>query len=201
MLARAPDAIRRRGGSSYTALTLSLRGRNRRLTPRANSPLRNVRLLIVLVSLAALALVSSAPALAVTASAARVPGSEGVELFNGRGYAVLESNGSVLGKVRRGWIRVLNIGEGGVPEGWVRGCETRSGRLSGRLHCTGTGLRFYVYNGRWRIRIKGKGINVSGVIRGSVGLNRGACTRCRFKIGDGPRRRWPNTFRVYTVRD
>ncbi len=112
-----------------------------------------------------------------------------------------------FGNVRRGWIRVTNIPGGGSPSGYVRGCESRSGRLSGRLYCAGARLRFWVEDGPWRIRIKGRGVNVSAVMRGTVGLDRTACTRrmfrnekCTFKIGDRPARRWPATLKFFAVR-
>jgi hypothetical protein len=166
-----------------------------------------VRRLILPLTLAALALAASAPALPASLTSARVRGSEGLELSAGRGYAVLADRGAALGNVRRGWIRVTNIPGGGSPSGWVRGCETRSGRLSGRLYCAGTGLRFWVKDGPWRIRIKGRGINVSAVMRGRVGLDRAGCSRrmfrnekCTFKIGGGRERRWPATLKFFAVR-
>jgi hypothetical protein len=166
-----------------------------------------VRRLILPATLAALVLAASVSAQPSPLTSARVRGSEGLELTAGRGYAVLADRGAVIGNVRSGWIRVRNIPGGGDPSGRVRGCERRSGRLSGQLYCAGRGLSFYVHDGPWRIRIKGSGINVSAVMRGSVGLDRKACSRrmfrngkCTFEIGDGPRRRWPARLRFFDVR-
>lgn len=207
MLVAAADAVRRPSSISYRPLTLSLQRGNRRFTGPANSSHRNVRRLIVPLTLAALSLAASAPALPSTLASARVRGGEGVHLSAGRGYAVLGEQGVAFGNVRRGWIRVTNIPGGGSPSGYVRGCESRSGRLSGRLFCAGTRLRFWVEDGPWRIRIKGRGINVSAVMRGSVGLDRRGCSRrmfrsgkCTFQIGDGRARRWPATLRFFAVR-
>lgn len=148
---------------------------------------------------AALALAASAPAQG--AVPARVTGSQGILLEHGRGSAVIADRGAAFGKVAAGSIRVVNVSGGGAPSGWVRGCESRSGRLAGRLVCQGNGLRFYIHHGTWRIRLRGGGINVSGVIRGSLGLDRnGACSRCRFQIGDSAKRRWPATLTSYAVR-
>jgi hypothetical protein len=166
-----------------------------------------VRRLVLPLTLAALVVAASASALPSSLTSTRVRGSEGLELSAGRGYAVLADRGAVIGNVRSGWIRITNIPGGGDPSGRVRGCERRSGRLSGQLHCAGRGLSFYIHDGPWRIRIKGNGINVSAVMRGRVGLDRKACSRrmfrngkCSFEIGDGPTRRWPARLRFFAVR-
>jgi hypothetical protein len=159
-----------------------------------------VRRLVFFLSVAALSVLASTPAQGASLPSARVAGSESVELSSGHGYALLANRGSALGNVRRGWIRVLDIGGGGTPSGWVRGCESRSGRLAEQLDCAGSGLRFYVHGGTWRIRIKGRGINVSAVIRGAVGLDRAGCTSCTYRIGDGAKRRWPARLKFFAVR-
>jgi hypothetical protein len=166
-----------------------------------------VRRLILPLTLAALAVAASASALPSSSTSARVRGGEGLHLSSGRGYAVFGDRGVAFGNVRRGWIRIINVPGGGSPSGYVRGCESRAGRLSGRLYCAGSRLRFWVEDGPWRVRIKGRGINVSAVIRGRVGLDRTACSRrmfrhgkCTFEIGNGPARRWPARLRFFALR-
>jgi hypothetical protein len=166
-----------------------------------------VRRLILPLTLAALAVAASASALPSSSTSARVRGGEGLHLSSGRGYAVFGHRGVAFGNVRRGWIRITNLPGGGSPYGFVRGCESRSGRVSGRLYCAGRRLRFWVQDGPWRVRIKGKGINVSAVVRGRVGLDRRGCSRrmfrrgaCSFEIGDGPARRWPAKLRFFALR-
>lgn len=200
MLVTAADAIRWEYAFSYGPFTFSLHPRNRRFTLPADSSFRNVRRVILFLTLAGLALAAAAPAHPAALSAARVQGSESVELSFGRGFASLADRGATLGNVRRGWIRVVDLSGGGPPSGWVRGCESRTGRLSGRVYCSGTDLRFYIHGGTWRIRMKGGGINVSAVIRGSLGLDRERCSSCTYKIGDRPERRWPATLRFFAVR-
>jgi hypothetical protein len=199
MLATAADALRGACEFSSRPLTVSLHTRNRRFTGRADSPSRNVRRPILVLTLASLALAAVSPAQPATFPATRVAGSEWLELADGRGFASFGQRGAAVGKVRRGRVRVANLADTGAPKGWVRGCESKSGQLSGRIYCSGTRLRFYIHEGRWRIRTKGRGIDVSAVIRGSVGLDGAACTRCTFKIGDRPRRRWPATLRFFAV--
>jgi hypothetical protein len=162
-----------------------------------------MRRLLLLTAIAGLALAASASGPAAVITAARVPGSERISLTAGQGYAVIANRGAALGRMRRGWIRVIDIPQGGAPQGYVRGCEQRSGRLATQLTCWGTDLRFYVYSGTWRIRMRGKGINVSGVVRGSLGLDRAdACPddACKYRIGDGAQRSWPATLTFFTVR-
>jgi hypothetical protein len=155
-----------------------------------------MRRLLSLLAPAALALVAATSSQAGAAVAA----GESVELSHGRGYAVLGTRGAALGNVSQGWIRVVDVAGGGDPRGWVRGCERRAGRLAGRLYCTGSGLRFYVHGGTWRIRMSGRGVNVSAVVRGRLGLDGAGCTGCTYSIGGGAPRRWPLTLRFSALR-
>jgi hypothetical protein len=163
-----------------------------------------MRKLLILTAIAGISVAAwtSAPA-AQTTVAARVPGSESISLTRGRGYAVIARRGAVLGRVRRGSIRVAHLPGGGAPRGYVRGCEATSGTLNTKLTCRGSYLRLYVHGGTWRIRLRGRGINVSGVVRGLLLLDRAdACPQeaCKFRIGDAPERTWPATLTSFAVR-
>jgi hypothetical protein len=161
-----------------------------------------MRRLLLLTAISCLSLAASASAQAALTTAARVPGSEQISLKYGQGYAVIANRGAVLGRMRRGWIQVSNIPEGGAPQGYVRGCEERSGGLGTRLTCRGAELRLYIHGGTWRIRMRGRGINVSGVVRGSLGLDRAdGCPQdaCKYRIGDAPQRSWPATLIFFAV--
>ena len=154
-------------------------------------------------AISGLALVASASAPAAETEVARVTGSESISLREGHGYAVVANRGAVLGRMRRGWIRVIDIPGGGVAQGYVRGCEERSGRLSTQVTCRGSDLRLYIHGGTWRIRMRGRGINVGGVVRGSLGLDRAdRCPEnaCKYQIGDGPERPWPADLTFFAVR-
>jgi hypothetical protein len=146
-----------------------------------------------------LALAASSPAGA-DAFSMRIAGSESFELKYGVGYAVFKDRGSVLGRVRRGYIKVANLPGTGRPRGTVTGCETRSGTLAGTLTCRGTDLAFRIYGATWRVRIGGRGINVSGVIRGSLGLDRAESGTGVYSIGGSPEKRWPATLTFFRVR-
>jgi hypothetical protein len=133
------------------------------------------------------------------AAAAGTPGSESISLKNGIGFAVVWSRGAVLGRVRRGAITVIDIAGGGDPGGFVRGCERRSGGLATRLVCRGRDLSFYIHGGTWKVRIRGRGINASGVVRGTLGLDRADDGTGRYSIGGGSYRRWPAALRFLKI--
>lgn len=160
-----------------------------------------MRRLLFLILFALLALSAATAASAAPSLSSRVAGSEWISLERGFGYAVISDRGAVIGNVKRGWIRVINVAGGGAPSGWVKGCTERSGRLTGRLYCRGSRLRLYIHGGTWRVRIFGRGINVSGSVRGSLGLDRAEGGRGMYSIGSSSRRRWPATLRFFRVED
>lgn len=130
----------------------------------------------------------------------RVAGSEDISLKYGAGYASIWDRGSVLGWVRRGRIKVRNLPGRGAPRGTVTGCETRHGSLKGTLICGGRDLRFRIYGTTWKVQIQGRGINVSGVIRGYLALDRADGGTGIYSIGGESYRRWPATVTVFRVR-
>jgi hypothetical protein len=132
-------------------------------------------------------------------SSARVAGSRTFELGKGRGFAVIGTQGAALGNLS-GRIEVIDVPGGAAPRGYVRGCARRSGRFSERFVCRGSGLRFLVYGGTWRIRLNGVRINVSGRIHGTLGLDSADEGRGWFTIGSSKSRRWPATLTFYAVR-
>lgn len=158
-----------------------------------------MRRALFLTGVAALALLASPAAQGDTPYGARVAGSRTFELGKGRGMAVIGSRGAALGNLR-GRIQVIDVPGGGSPRGYVRGCARRRGSFSGRLTCRGSGLRFLIYGGTWRIRLSGSRINVSGRIGGRLGLDRAEGGTGWFEIGSSERRRWPATLTFYVVR-
>jgi hypothetical protein len=95
----------------------------------------------------------------------------------GIGKVTLSFNGSAVGRVARGEIRVTDplIADGLGMETW--GCDTGSydkttidgdGLVS---VCRGNGLRFRAIGGKYQIKLKGSGIYLSAVGQGSVWLN------------------------------
>ena len=131
---------------------------------------------------------------------ARTTGSVPLSLKSGRGLAIIKSRGALLGRTRAGRIVA-------TPNVVVRCWRYRTRLASGMVRYRG--LRegcayktFYVSSddGRWRVRIKGRGIDVSGVVRGSLALN-GANTGWTgtYSIAGSRYRRWPRTLHTYSL--
>jgi hypothetical protein len=204
MLENASDAFALRWRNPVDCLTLSLRLPHRGLTRREHDSARTMHRFLCSAVVAAVGLAVAGPAGAAPVESLRVPGSEAVELRRGIGYAALWDRGAVLGRVYRGRVRVINLRGGGAPSGWVRGCERREGRLAGALYCQGSGLRFWIHGGTWKIQLRGRGINASGVVRGTLALDRAPQGRGVFRIGDedvdNPFRRWPRDLTFYRLR-
>ena len=119
-----------------------------------------------------------------------------LSLANGRGTAVVSStNGSLLGRVRRGRIVVADRPAGAKTTVRLWGCEERRRPTPRKKVCIGRGLRVSVLNGSWQTKLKGRGVNASAVVEGRLRL-RGK--RGTFTI-DGVRRSWPRVFRTYAL--
>jgi hypothetical protein len=149
---------------------------------------------LVLGGLVAAPLIFSAPATSGT------PGSVFVSLKSGRGLSVIMSRGSLLGRVRAGRIVVTsNV----IVRCWESRTRLSSGliRYRGRAAgCEYIRLRTSSDSGSWRVSIRGRGIDVSGVVRGSLtldGADRGPVGT--YAIADRPARAWPRTRHTFTL--
>jgi hypothetical protein len=144
-------------------------------------------------------LVISAFAIALAAAVAapagatldRTPGTDAVQLVSGRGRALVRSQGFFFGKVRRGRVvATQNVR--------LRNCKQRHKVAdSGLVSCRGRGLRFVspAYPARWRIALRGRGINASGIVRGCLVLNGADSGETgKYSIGtDDDFESWPRT--------
>jgi hypothetical protein len=119
--------------------------------------------------------------------APRTVGAVSVSLRNGVGLARISGRGSLLGRLARGRIvATWNV--------TVRGFETRTSLSDTVTAYAGRGLRVYVLGGRWRVVLRGRRINVSGVVRGRLTLRGQAGT---FSIEGRRYRPWPASLTVY----
>jgi hypothetical protein len=204
MLENASDAFALGFRSPVDCLTLSLRVPHRGLTCREDDSARTMQRFARFALIVAVGLAVAGPAGAAQVESSQVPGSEAVELRRGIGYAALWDRGAVLGRVALGRVRVINLRGAGPPSGWVRGCERRRGRLVGTLYCQGSNLRFWIHGGTWKVQLRGRGINASGVVRGTLALDRAPQGRGVYRIGDedvdNPFRRWPKDLTFYSLR-
>ncbi len=124
-------------------------------------------------------------------------GGESLSLQNGRGHAVVTSrDGVMFARVGRGRIGIRNYARG-TQTGWkVSGCDRRT-RVARRVVCVGRNLSLSIIDGRWRVALRGKGINASAVLQGSVTLEGTAGT---YAIGDPEDTHpWPRSARTFSL--
>jgi hypothetical protein len=156
------------------------------------------RHLIGTLMLAGLAAVSAA--LGAQTTVASTPGSVALSLKSGHGLAVISSHGALLGRIRGGRIvATRNV----VVRCWRYRKRLASGliRYRGRAEdCANITLHVATDDGAWRLRIRGRGINVSGVAKGSLlldGVNSGSTGL--YSISGGQYRAWPRSARTYSL--
>jgi hypothetical protein len=127
----------------------------------------------------------------------RTSGGVQVGLEDGHGFAKLRSRGTLLGRIRRG--RVV------ATENVFVGHWTEKRRVFDRLIAyrgRRMTLRVFSGDGAWVVRLRGGGINVSGVVRGSLtvnGVNSGPTGR--YTIDGGAEHPWPRSRRTFQLDD
>jgi hypothetical protein len=131
---------------------------------------------------------------------ARTTGSVPLSLKSGRGLAIVKARGTLLGRSRTGRIVATpNV----VVRCWRHRTRLASGmiRYRGlRAGCTYKTFLVFSDDGRWRVRIRGRGINVSGVARGSLALDGANAGRTgTYSIAGTPYRRWPRRLHTYSL--
>ncbi len=153
----------------------------------------------IVLSLAALALVFAATALA--APALRDPAVAGtpLSLVGGKGLAVVTSeDGTILGTIKQGSITFTDYPRGAAtkaaPGKW--GCEKRKRLNRKTVVCSGQDLHFTITGGAWMATLRGRGISASAVVVGKV-LLRG--TKGTFSIDGGKYQRWPLKGQTYKL--
>ena len=82
-------------------------------------------------------------------------------------------NGSAVGRVQRGSIRVTDpVTSDGIGYDFFGSCDERDrDRTTSTTTCKGTNLRFRAIGGKFQIQLKGTGIYLSAVGHGQVGLD------------------------------
>lgn len=120
-----------------------------------------------------------------------------LSLKDGHGFATVASHGTLLGRVRRGRIvatRNVFVGH------WASKRRVSDNLVAYRGRRMT--LRVFSSDGAWRVRLWGRGINVSGVVRGSLtldGVESGATGR--YSIDGGEPDPWPRTRETFALRD
>jgi hypothetical protein len=134
----------------------------------------------------------------------RTPGAELFELQGGHGRAALTKRGSIFISIGRGRLRIIDLVGPGRPN-LNDSCRQRGRQVSARtLEISGRNIRCRVWSGdnggRWQVIIRGRGINVSGSVLGSLTLD-GADTGAigTYRIGGRSERPWPRSARTYVL--
>ncbi|MCS7006487.1 MAG: hypothetical protein RMM28_03775 [Thermoleophilia bacterium] len=122
----------------------------------------------------ALALCACALLVLAAGSSARVrtePSAGTLSIERGRGLVVLEIRGAVLGRLASGTIRVVDITPRDRFQAHVLGRRLVEEPLGPRsVLYRGQGMRFRMIGGGYRISIRGEGLSLSAVGRGTVTL-------------------------------
>jgi hypothetical protein len=161
-----------------------------------------MRPILVLLTIAALSAAAAQSASGGVPVLLRTPGAEYVQLGGGNGRAVLARRGSIFVIVRSGRLRVVDLPAPGHPN-INDTCRRRAKRVRpNAVEIKGDNIRCRIWSGTaggaWQVILSGRGINVSGVVKGSVtldALNRGYPGRYKIALGDW--HRWPR--RVKTI--
>jgi hypothetical protein len=127
-----------------------------------------------------------------------------LSIKNGTGKALLQFNGSAIGRLGHGKIVVTDpvFADGVGFDFW--GCDKRDDRTENTTVCSGSNIRFRAIGGRYKIFVKGSGLNLSAVGHGSVSLDgRGDDPDVDydgvFSLNDGPYRSLPNAPQSYQL--
>ena len=157
--------------------------------------------LAFLALIAALAVTLVSPASGADA-AARTPGAQSFQLWNGHGRAAVlrKRGGSLIVRVATGRIRVVDLpgGAGALHSN----CNRTGERVSDTtVEYRGPDVRCFVFGATpWQVVVRGHRISASGVVRGSLTLDAFDEGRAgRFQIGDRPVKRWPRVARTYPL--
>ena len=163
-----------------------------------------MRRILVLLTVAALAAGAGEAAFGSVPVLLRTPGAEFVQLENGNGRAALSKRGALFISLGRGRIRVVDLPGAGRPN-ISAPCQRRARRVSARtVEIRGRNLGCRIWSGDdggpWQVIIRGRGINASGSVLGSLtldGVDRGPTGS--FKIADRSSQSWPRTARTYVL--
>jgi hypothetical protein len=123
-----------------------------------------VRKTFLLVALLALAL----PVAGFSALAVKRAGEGTLTVEDGHGRVVVQARGGVIGRLERGTLTIFDTTPNDLNEPVVTG-DDRPLRFLGEngIRYAGTGIRFRILGGGFRVVIDGRGIDLSVVARGT----------------------------------
>jgi hypothetical protein len=122
------------------------------------------RILLSLTLLVALAMPAG------SAARVRTPNDGTLSVREARGTIILQGRGAVIGSIGRGSVTINDPVDGDGTGPIVRGDEWSKERSETTTTWGGTGVRFRIIGGTFKVVVKGRGINLSMVGKGNVTL-------------------------------
>jgi hypothetical protein len=150
-----------------------------------------------------LLLLGLAAALAMPVTLAAATATDGtLSVKRGHATIVLKLRGTTIGRLASGTIRMkdLNAYDGAIPQ--VRHCRTLRYPNPLTAVCTGKKLVFRAVDGRFLVRLKGSGIFLSAVGRGSVTVQGAGSVDVPngvMSLDDGPYQPIPDDLTTYPL--
>jgi hypothetical protein len=149
-----------------------------------------------------LALALAAPAVALAVGDGSDDGTLSVR--NGAGKALLQFNGSAVGRIAHGRVTVTDpvFGDGVGVTFW--GCDKPYDLTDETATCVGDAIRFRAIGGKYRIALRGSGIYLSVVGHGTAFLN-GSGDNPNvdhdgvYSLNDGPYKSLPDLGKELTL--
>ena len=125
---------------------------------------------------------------------AKTNGGVYLQLSEGAGFAKVRNRGTFIGRVKRGRIVA-------TPNVNVNGCESRSDTSDNMTRCKGREITFNTVGaGRWRLKLKGRGIYGSGFVHGCLVLDgRDTGSTGTYQRGDEDPHAWPRFRKRFTL--
>jgi hypothetical protein len=163
-----------------------------------------MRQILVLLTVAALAAGAAQAAFGSVPVLLRTPGAEFLELEGGNGRAAVTRRGALLVTIGKGRLRIVDLRGGGRPS-LSPPCQRRARRVSPRtveIQGRDIGCRISSEDGAgpWQAIMRGRRINASGRVYGSLtldGADRGPTGT--YSIGGGRSLPWPREVDTYVL--
>jgi hypothetical protein len=126
--------------------------------------------------------------------AAKTSGAVSLQLADGAGFAKVRNQGTFIGRVKRGKIVA-------TPNVNVNGCESRRDTNDKMIRCRGREITFNTVGaGRWRVKLRGRGIYGSGFVHGCLVLDgRDTGSTGTYQRGGEDPHAWPRLRRRFTL--
>ncbi len=104
------------------------------------------------------------------ASLAAQTGDDRLSINDARGFVWIEARGSLIGRLDKGTVTVTDLTPLDASEPIVYGCDEVWFRGPSNV-CRGEDIRYRLIGGRWRVAIRGAGVDLSAAARGRVLLD------------------------------